>query len=128
MLLPSPRSFAPPRQQADPAMSARQPAAASRRSPPPCVFSSPFQCPPSAPKPYIREDHFSGGRPARRAAVRSAGRSAREARLIAEPMSIGRLQLFDLIEDSSHFPAQRRAVVLVDFLEHRAPQPRAGVL
>jgi hypothetical protein len=65
---------------------------------------------------------------ARRAAVRSAGRSAREARLIAEPMSIGRLQLFDLIEDSSHFPAQRRAVVLVDFLEHRAPQPRAGVL
>ena len=46
------------------AQSARQPAAASRRSLRPCVSSWPFVSPPFGSKPYIREDHFSGGRPA----------------------------------------------------------------
>uniref|UniRef100_UPI001F3419F2 integrase core domain-containing protein n=1 Tax=Cereibacter azotoformans TaxID=43057 RepID=UPI001F3419F2 len=41
----------------------RRPAEAWRRSPPVYASSVPFLRPPSGPKAYLREDHFSGGRP-----------------------------------------------------------------
>ncbi|MGO4527333.1 hypothetical protein AB4097_21065, partial [Microvirga sp. 2MCAF35] len=45
------------------APSAHQPAATSRQSLQPCVSSWAFSRPPNGKKPYIREDHFKGGRP-----------------------------------------------------------------
>src|ERR687897_161603 len=57
------RSTGSPPPPSGPALSAPQPAAASRRSPQPCAASSTSIRPPQGPKPYLREDHFSGGRP-----------------------------------------------------------------
>src|SRR4051794_30068783 len=60
---PSPRSPGPPRPPVDPVLSAPQPAVAWPRSPRPCAASLPFSRPPLGATPYLREDHFQGGRP-----------------------------------------------------------------
>ena len=61
--MPHPRSSGPLRPPIDPAIPARRPVEASRRSLPACASSVPFLRPPSGSKAYFREDHFSGGRP-----------------------------------------------------------------
>src|SRR5918994_1970149 len=89
-LPPSPRSPGPPRPPAGPGPSARPPAAAWRRSPRPCAASLPSSRPPAGAKPYLREDHFSGGRPASWTTTRATV-STRAVRLTIEPATVPRI-------------------------------------